>query len=287
MAVDGDAEEVGKYRTASYDGGVWTYTRGWLVKTTDKTDREDTVSGANGLPAYGETHPGPIADAAYCTKIKYTPYVAKSDKAWLVVATYSSARTRSSSNAAQDEVLVSFSSELYQEPVFRDVTGKGVMNSAGDYFIDPSPTRDASHLVAKIRANVTSVPAWVITYINAVNSSQIKIGGLNIAKGVAKVNRIDVGERQNRGGSLFYPLDIEVNLRESGWRFQPLDAGFRERNSNDELVTILSDDDTLPTMPVLLNGSGKKLANPTPESAFFRNFQLYLERDLTQLPGIS
>lgn len=287
MAVVGSAEELGKYRTASFDGGTWTYTRGWLIKVDDKTDREDTVSGATGLPAYGEAHPAPIATAAYATKIKYSPFVQKSDMAWLAVATYTSLRNRDSTNGSSDEVLISWSSELYQEPVFRDVTGKGIQNSAGDYFIDPSPMRDASHLVAKISANVSSVPAWVITYLNAVNGGTINIGGLNIAPGVAKVQRIDIGERQYRGSNVFYPMNIEINMREQGWRYQPLDAGFRERGDTDQLVTILSDDDTVPTQPVLLNGAGKKLANPTPESAIFQNFQLYAERDLSVLPGIS
>ena len=50
----------------------WEYTRGWLVQTDDKTDRESVVSTATGLPAYGELHPSPISDAAYCNQIAYT-----------------------------------------------------------------------------------------------------------------------------------------------------------------------------------------------------------------------
>lgn len=287
MAVDGSASEIGKARTASYDGGKWTYTRGWLVKVTDKTDREDTVSGASGLPSYGDAHPGPIADAAYATKISYKPYVSKSDKAWLVTATYTSERSVNSTNAAADEVLVSFSTEIYQEPVFQDVDGNGLTNSAGDYFLDPSPTRDASHLVAKIRANVATVPAWVISYINAINSDPITVGGLNIGARIAKVQRIDVGERQNRSSSTFYPLEIELNLRKEGWRYQPLDAGFRKLNSEDKPVLIEDADGNPITMPALLNGNGQPLEKPSLTNAIFGNYKIYEEKDLTLLPGVS
>ena len=294
MAVVGSAHEHWKGRSASFNGGIWTYRRQWLVKTDDKTDREDTVSGASGLPAYAELHPAPISDAAYCTEIEYKQ-LSKTPLAWTVIATYTSGRefntgggSGSNTDATQDGVLVSWTSEIYQEAIFQDVSGDAIVNSAGDYLIDPSPTRDASHLVAKIRANVASVPAWVLSYQNAVNNASVTIGGLAIASGLAKVQRIEIGELQNRNNSTFYPLSFEVHVHENGWRLKPLDAGFRERDGSDDLIQILNEgDNNEPTTPVPLDGSGAALDDPTPSTAVFLDFQVYEEKDLTTLPGIS
>lgn len=288
MAVVGSAKEQWEHRTAAYNGGVWTYTRGWMVKTDSKADREDTVSSASGLPAYGEAHPAPIAADAYATEITYsmtdrgdTPY------SWLVKATYSSERTLNS-NPANDEVLVSWTSEIYEEPVFTDTSGNGILNSAGDYFIDPSPTREAVQLIAKIRTNVTSIPAWVLSYQNAVNNGAITIGGLAIAAGLAKMQRLEIGEREYRNSTAFYPVSFEIHINKDGWHLKPLDAGFRERDGSGNLIQIInSADETEVTTPVPLNGSGAALADPTPATSVFGDFTIYPELDFTALPGIT
>lgn len=281
MAVVGNAEELWDGRTSSFDGGIWTRSRSWLVKTSVKTDREDVVSTATGLPAYAEAHP---ADSTcYATTISYSQ-LPETPLAWTVTAGYTSERELNE-NPASDEVLVSWSSEIYQEAIFEDYTGDAILNSAGDYFIDPSPTREAAHLIAKIKANVTSVPAWVLTYQNAVNDSSITIGGLSIGAGLAKMQRLEIGERQLRDGVTFYPLSFEIHIHSDGWRLKPLDAGFRELVSG-EAVQITVDGDEV-TTPVPLNGSGVALNPATPSTAVFLDFQIYNEVDMTTLPGIS
>jgi hypothetical protein len=137
--------------------------------------------------------------------------------------------------------MVSWSSEIYQEPVFSDVNGGSVTNSAGDYYIDPVPTRDNVHLIAKIRSNVTSVPAWVLSKQNNVNSGVIVIGGLSIAAGLARMSRLEIGERQIRGTTSFYQVSFEIHIHEVGWHLTPLDVGFR-RLVTGEPVQIRTDD---------------------------------------------
>lgn len=285
MAVVGSAKELWADRTAKFNGGIWTYTRAWLVQTNDKTDREDTVSAASGLPAYADAHPAPVADAAYAKEISYEPFVSESPLAWKVSVTYSSERDLNSSPDS-DEVLVSWTSEIYQEPVFLDTSGNAILNSAGDYFIDPVPMRDAAHLIAKIKANVTSVPTWVIGYQNAVNNGAITIGGLSIATGLAKMQRLDIGERQVRGATTFYELSFEVHIHADGWRMKPLDVGFRELEYGD-LVQIKDSNGDEVTTPVPLDGAGQALDNPTPSTAVFGDYTIYPEKDFTVLPGIS
>lgn len=282
MAVIGNASELGGTRTARFSGGNWTYSRTWLVKTDNKLDREDTVSGATGLPVYAEAHP---ANAnAYANEISYAQKD-NTDTIWLVTATYTTERDLNS-NPANDEVLVSWDSEIYQEALFQDVDNDGITNSAGDYFTDPVPTRDAAYLIAKIRANVTSVPTWVITLQNAVNSTAITVGGLAIGAGLAKLQRLTIGEREKRDSTTFYPLSFELHIKKEGWRLKPLDAGFRSISGSDR-NNIQDGNDSEVNQPVLLDGSGGELSNPGPTTAVFLDFEIYEEQDLTVMPGVS
>jgi hypothetical protein len=286
MAVSGGAaHERWQGRSASYDGNTWTYKREWLVQTTSKSDRENVVSGATGLPGYGDAHPAPIAAPAYAKTINYQQ-IGNTPLGWHVEVTYTSERNRGD-DPSDDEILVSFTSELYQEPVYQDIFGEAIINTAGDYFIDPSPTITKSDLIAQIKANVSSVPTWVIGYQNAVNNSQVTIGGLAVPQGKAQIVRIDIGDRQKRNSTTFYPMTTEVHISRRGFRLHPLNAGFRELNDSDEPVKILGPDGKAPTQPALLNEQGKKIAKPTEEDAIFLDFQVYPELDFSVLPGIS
>ena len=284
MALEGPAKERDEGRTANFDGGTWTYQRQWEVRTTNKTDRENVVSTAAGLPAYGELHPAPIADPAWAKTISYA-LIPGSAIAWIVTVTYTSERELNE-NPTTDEVLVSWSSEIYPEVVSVDRNGDAIVNSAGDYFIDPVPTRDGIHLIAKIRANVGSVPGWIVAYQNAVNNGEITIGGLAIATGLARVQRIEIGERQKRASLTFYPLSFEVHIHKDGWRLKPLDAGFRKLDGT-KRVQIRDENGDEPTTPIPLNGLGAPIENPTPSAAVFGNYRIYDELDLTALPGIT
>lgn len=298
MAVDGNAHERWEGRTASYDGGTWTYTREWLVQTTSATDRESVVSGATGLPSYGEPHPSPIAQAAYAKTIDYKQK-SETPLGWIVSVKYTSERGKSEDNdndATNDEVLVSFASELYQQEIFADVYGNALLNSAGDYLIDPTPSREQSHLIATIKANLISIPAWSVNLLNTVNIDDITIGGLSVAAGKAKLQRITVGERQYRETQAFYPFTIEIHINADGFLYEPMDAGFREKEGEtSEFPSKPSarqqakndGDDLEPNTPILLDGNGKALADPNPQNAVFLQFQIYPFENFTVLPGVS
>jgi len=288
MAVDGAAHERYEGRTSSYDGGTWSQNREWLVKTTGIADGEAVASTAGGLPAYGELHPAPV-DAAVPTwakQITYTQF--EGPMAWLVTVTYTSERELDE-DPENDEVLVSWSSEIYQEPVFQDVFGHAVLNSAGDYFVDPSPTRDAAYLIAKIRTSVSYVPPWVISAQNAVNDADITIGGLAIAPRLAKMQRLEIGERKKRFGYNFYDVSFEIHIRKEGWRLEPLDAGFRVLRPSISAFAFqaMDTDFSEVTMPVPLDGAGQMLNPATPSTAVFLNFQIYNEIDFATLPGVT
>jgi hypothetical protein len=283
MAVVGSAKEVPGTRTSNFDGGVRTCSRTHLVKVDNKTDNESVVDGATGLPVYAEAHPA--YSSAFAVSQGISEVGDSGGLGWHVTTGYSSARELNE-DPEDDEVLIDWNSEIYQEIVQFDVNGKAVLNSAGDYFIDPTPSRDAIHMIARIEANVTDVPPFIISYQNAVNDNVVNIGGLICAAGLVKVQRMTIGKRQARNDTTFYPFSYEAHVHSDGWRLRPLDAGFRQIEYG-ELVQIKDGLGDEVTTPVPLDGAGQVLISPSPETGVFGDFTIYPELDLTVLPGIS
>jgi hypothetical protein len=279
-------------RRATNTKGVRNYSQSYLLTTDTLDDTAYDVGSHASLPKIGDV----FADDsyAYCTTLEVTNHAPF--QGWTVAATWSTERTIDATDPTADEIMVSWSSEIYQEPVFTDINGGSVTNSAGDYYIDPVPTRDNTHLIAKIRSNVTSVPTWVLSKQNNVNSGIIVIGGLSIPAKMARLCRLEIGERQLRGTASFYQLSFEIHIHEVGWHLTPLDVGFR-RLEYGEPVQIRTDDTGAivlfpngeePTQPVLLDGTGEVLdVALLPAGAVYRDHQIYVESDLTTMPGIS
>jgi len=261
---------IAEKRTATNAAGIRTYSETYRLTSDTKSDTAYIVGSNASLPTIGSVY----SDDGYT--------------GWEVVATWTTERTMSSADPADDEVKVSWTTEVYQEPVFADVNGNAVVNSAGDYFIDPTPSRDTTHLIAKISSNHQSIPEWVLGMQNNVNDSQVTIGGLVIAAGLARMSRLQISERQRRNDIDFYSMSFEVHLHKNGWLLEPMDVGFRHLGGGFRgyLVQIKDDNGDEVTTPVMLDGNGVAQLNPTPSSAVFGSYQIYETSDLSTLPGI-
>lgn len=286
MAVIGSASELWADRVTQYNGGIWTAKRAWLVRTDSPSDRENTVSTASGLPAYGALHPGPISAPMYATTIDYGPLEATTPMAWKVTAGYTSDRSLDEDDPEQDEILISFNSEIYQEAVYMDKDNKAIMNSANDPF-DPPAAMDNAHLIATIASNHQAIPSWILNYQNAVNSAPCTISGLSIGQGKAKVARITVGQRQKRGNTTFFPLSTEIHIKKEGWRLEPLDQGLNEILLGKKRAILLGADLHEATTPQPLNGMGVYDEDATPATATYLDFRVYDELNFSALPGVT
>ena len=278
--------EIAGSRQATNSEGSRSYTRAFRLITDSKTDGPYEIGSDVNLPVIGSTYPSD--GQAYCNNIS----IVNSDpwQGWTATYQYSDKRELDEDDPEQDETKISFTGEVYQLPAFRDKDEKAVMNSAGDYFLDPPVTMDDSHLIAKFKTNVKLLPIWVLSYQNAVNSGPITISGLKVAKGLAKMTRLEVSERQKRGNITFFTVSYELHIKKKGHRLEVLDAGLRQRNASGGLEDILNDPpgDVEPvTQPVPLDGQGKVITNPTPANSQYRYFYLYPELDFTVLPGVS
>lgn len=264
-----------------FDGNL-EHTRVWRVKTDNKWDDETTVLTASTLPFIGQTHPNDIA--SYCnsltaTNVGETPYL------WVVTATYSNEREGSSS-PLDDPIEYQWSTEQYQRVADTDNNGQGIVNSAGDPF-DPPSMRDDSRRTVTITSNQPFVPAWVLSYQDAVNSSVCGIDGVTISAGLAKCQHVDVSPWRERNGISYRIVRLTIHISQDGWKLKLLDAGFRERDDDNKLKLITSESDGgQPPGPVLLNGNGAAILDPSPADAVFLEFSVYPELDFGALPGI-
>jgi len=109
--------------------------------------------------------------------------------------------------------------------------------------------------------------------------------GVTYAIGVAKVQRISISGTQVRGAFNFLSVQIDIHLRRDGWLLEPLDVGFRYL-SGVYRKAIVSDDGTPITTPVMLNGSGLVLSNPTSATAVYGSFKIYKTDTFSVIPFV-
>jgi hypothetical protein len=202
-------------------------------------------------------------------------------KGWTVTAEYSS-EFELSTTPTSDPAIISWNTEQFQKPAIWDLNGDAIVNSAGDLF-DPPNMMDDSRRIVTIQKNLAAVPAWILDYQDAVNSDSFSVDGFSIGVGKAKMQSVAVAPKESRNSISFYPVTFTICLQRDGWKLEPLDCGFRFKSGNQRKVAV-SDDATSPSTPVLLNGSGGVLANPTTANAVFLSFDIYKTRAFSSLP---
>jgi hypothetical protein len=260
--------------------GIRTYQRQFRLVTDSRSDGPYAIGSNASLPSIGSVHPED--SSAWCRELTVDndePYTG-----WIVTANYSSERELSETPTS-DPAFITWDSEQFQKPAIQDKDGDAVVNSAGDFF-DPPAMMDDSRRVVTVQKNLTTVPAWILDYQDAVNSDSFSVDGVTIAIGTAKMQRVSVGAEDIRNGTTFRQVTFTMHLQRDGWDMQILDAGFRRIDPGDSTkrIAISLDDGTEPTTPALLNGSGGLLSNPTPANAVFKTFSVYKTRTFSSLP---
>lgn len=257
--------------------GLRSYTRGFWLTTTSKSEGPYTVGSHGSLPQIGDAHNED--SSAYCRRL--TVERAAGWRLWKVVAEYSS-EFELSPTPTSDPAIITWNTEQFQRVAYTDKNGHAILNSAGDWF-DPPAMIDDSRRIVTVQKNLAAVPTWILTYQDAVNSDIFSVGGVSIAIGQAKMQSIAVSKVQSRNTTTFYQVTFTMHLQKSGWLLSILDAGYRFK-SGTKRYNIVNDDFTLPTTPVPLNGSGDVLSNPTPATAVYRDFSVYETKAFSTLP---
>lgn len=164
---------------------------------------------------------------AYCQGIRFQRV---KPAVWIATATFSTARERVEvpAGSTQDPVDVEWDTEETERAVVKDRDNKAVLNSAGDPFNPPYVTDD-SFWVASISTTVSSVPSYLGSYRNAINSDACTVDGWTLAAKQAKVRRIHLGKKTPRNSGTVRELTLQVAVKDDGeiWDEDVLDAGFR------------------------------------------------------------
>ena len=285
---------AGRLQSKGRDG-AWTiddrrYSELWRVDVDSLTDTQVDALLATNIPSIGDTFSDDTG--SYCVSL--TPR-SLDRYAWSIVAQYSS-KQEFSTNPLNDPVVVTWDDDPYQKPAFEDSSGNAICNSAGDPF-DPPPEVDDSRGTIIIQKNVGATPGYVRGYRNAVNSNAFRVGRsatdpfiLTVAAESAKIRRFAMSAIKKRSGTEFAVLTIEMQVLDDAddWTLRNLDRGFNVKRSGDATKRdkVLLDDGSEPSEPVLLDGSGARLANPSASNAVFIEDDYYtLKAFENTIPG--
>lgn len=273
----------------------------YRVLTDDKEDGQGVVVAA--LPAAGSQHPdSPIH------LLREFDFDQDEDapKKWTVTLTYwfepgeLDDGDATSNTDSQGNDLVVANAELrssrIQVPIWKESDqGDGspqraIKNSAGDYF-DPPPQREESRMTLVITLNLATIPAYVIDYQDAVNDAAVTFGGMSFATDTLK-STFNVGPEQERSGIRYRTITIECDHKPDTWYGQYLDQGFRTVDSNlDQRQAYTESDGAQLSQPILLDGNGAALPNPSVDNGVFypadgERYKLYKRKAFAgTLPG--
>jgi len=279
-------KEIHNGRDGDDDGKARRYTRVFRATTDSNSDGAAVVLG--NAPVYGAVYPGNLA--ARCRR-RGARNESFSKRVWIITCNYSTER-EIEENPLQDAAVITWDTDQFQKPVVKDRDGKAHLNSAGDPF-DPPAMMDDSDWVANVQKNVAQVPAWFRTYRDAVNEDKFTLDGLSVAVGEAKLGHIRLGPWEERNDIRYRVLSMSVGIKQVdeankkyGWMIESQDAGFRKIDPDDatKRINITNDDGSEPTAPVLLDGAGGVLANPSFDNAEFVRSNAYNAKAFSLLP---
>ena len=292
VSITENAEGRSGDLTMSQSSGTRTYRRVFRVTTDNKLDNAAVVAAYGGIPQLGSTYP--LDGGAYCRSITHENF--EPPFQWLATCDYSS-EFAFYPNPLDDPAIITWSSDQYQKPVWKTRYNEPIMNSAGRFF-DTLPEADDSRLSCTVQKNLASVPAWILAYNDALNSSTFTIDGLTIPVQTSKLSGVAIGPREDRNSIEYRVLSYTLHFRAEGWDLEVLDRGRARRGSiasggvvgdpaedPKEMHKAVNDGDhTDADEPVLLDGFGRQLKEPWVSLGVFLKFPVYKILDFNLIP---
>ena len=277
--------------TATNTKGVRTYTVTYKLHA-DGGETASVVGNDSNLPSVGSIH---AEDGlAYCESLSVKQV--KGKYAWEATANYTTANsidgeTGLNEDPEQDRPKITWNGSIQNVSIYKDRDDKGIQNSAGDPMLD---TMDKNLYGASVSTNVTSLPSWILAYKDSINNAAFTIGGLPVAIGGARLVFPGgfISPAQQRGDYVYYTFTYDlifdaIELHAGQLLDQGLNERFTDENTTNGLKPILLDDQQLPDAMAQLDGSGVRLANPTPATSSYITVNKYFLKDFSVLPGLS
>lgn len=167
--------------------------------------------------------------------------------------------------------------------VYKDREGRAILNTAGDYFFDPSLEATIVHPVLTISRNEpTFVPAFVFAYAGTINSAEFYGAPPRTLK-----MKSPAAESDYYNGQVYWKVTYEFELNLNEWQPEVLNQGLREKAIGPTTYRrpILDKESRRPiTDPVPLNQGGQPVPlEDLPDNAVFLRPEILLERDFNEL----
>lgn len=241
------------------------------------------------LAVPGPRAPYPTDPRAY-VRSRSGRRVDESRLVWEVTVDYAFEVNEPPNSPLDEPVKYRWTAGQYTRAVVKDRDGDAIVNSAGDYF-DPPPEIEDVRWSVNVQVNVDVVPANILMLQGAVNSGGYTVDGISVDAEKSRIVGLDISEVQERDEIKFRTITMVIEFREEGFSLQQLDQGYRRKNEDDELVDIMIEDDSgslnRVSAPVLLDGEGKPLEDPSPETAVYMTYEVFKLVDFSSLPGLN
>ena len=282
--------EVSGARSTENEKGETEYTRTFKVVTSAANIGAIAVRTATGIPRVGDYYlTATEQDTGSLCKRVEPQQEQDNPRLWIVRADYGAPsdgdEAQRNPNPLLRPAVLTWGFNKSSRVVWKDANGKGITNSAGEYF-DPPPEMDDSRPTLSITRNEAAFNPGIATdYQDAVNSDSF----LGFAPGQVKVAGIS-GTSQTENNVAFWSVGYEFEFRREGWQLSILDQGrnqrilqwlapiLQRRADNAEPIQGMAVSD-----PVPLNGAGGELINPGPNTVIYRNFEVYKSKAFAPL----
>jgi hypothetical protein len=283
--------------TRVWHGETWSdekdgsreYEELYRIISDDPQESALAVRTAPGLPLPWASYPDD--PAAICTG-RSARRIDASRLVWEVTAKYEwSPADDEEENPLLKEPDFEWSSNLFTKPAIKDRNGEAIVNSAGDYY-DPPPEVDVVRWNVNCQFNSEEVPAVIKQYAGAINVSAVIIDGDPVAAERARVVALSISKRQEENDVSFRTVTLAIEVRDDDddpFDLEMLDQGYRIKDGTELKDILIEDEDgtrNRPSSPVLLDGNGQKLDDPSPSTAVFKTYEVPRRMDLTVFPGI-
>lgn len=170
-------------------------------------------------------------------------------------ATFAEVDNEFEPNPLNDPPRIQWGGSDLSEVTTKDKDGAPIVNSAEDLY-DPLPPQPIQGGEVTITWNIDENPAdIVVEYSNTTNESTWH----GVAAGNGLIGKITASNARTRNGIEYWELSVPILFNRRGWRFKPIDNGFRELIGSVRMS--VTDASGAPVnVPVLLNGAGAELA---------------------------
>lgn len=281
--------ELSPKREATLDilaGWQREYVRAFLVRSDTADENIVAVRYASGVPAAGAAHPHDAR--AYLIRKQVAQATSTEDgrKLWIVTCNYATLKKEQKKKLTHPldrPYEIDWVGETFQTIAEKDIFGKGIMNSAGQYFDPPIQVDDVRPVLTITRNEATFDGSLAEQYQNSINNAPFFGGAAYTVKCKSiKAKRVIEEFAASEGSEVeveFWTVTYEFHYNRDTWWLPPLDQGRYELDSGgDKLVSIKDSDGAAVNDPVPLDGAGHQVPpNDLPGGAVFFRYRYYTE----------